>query len=63
MAEKTGRGDAETEKSERDPAARILRTALKKKTQLHRGALKMINPHSKPNEFTAEDILYVSRKQ
>ena len=63
VAEKTCRGDAVTEKIERDPAARIRRPALKKKTQLHRGALKMIFPHSKSNEFTAEDILYVSRKQ
>ena len=31
-----------TEKIEEDPAARIQRPALKKKTQLHRGALKMI---------------------
>ena len=42
MAEKTGRGDVVTEKIEEDPAARIQRSALKKKTQLHRGALKMI---------------------
>ena len=62
MAEKTGRRDAVTEKIERDSTARIQRPALKKKTHLHRGALKMII--SKSNEFTAEDILYVySRKQ
>ena len=42
MAEKTARGDVVTEKIEEDPAARIQRPALKKKTQLHRGALKMI---------------------
>ena len=42
MAEKTDRGDVVTEKIEEDPAARIQRPALKKKTQLHRGALNMI---------------------
>ena len=42
MAEKTARGDVVTEKIEEDPAARIQRPALKKKTQLHPGALKMI---------------------
>ena len=42
MAEKTGGGDAVTEKIEKDPAARIQRSALKKKTQLHTCALKMI---------------------
>ena len=49
--EKTGRGDAVTEKIEKDPAARIQRSALKKKTQLHLGALKMIIPHSKSNRY------------
>ena len=60
VPKKIGRGDAvTTEKIEKDPAARIQRSALKKRTQLHPGTLKMIIPHSNSNKYIHHKSLHV----